>query len=134
MIKTAHQRIPSDVTVDMNPMLDIVFILLIFFIVTASFMRETALPLNRTEQAVTSLVPILTPVFSIDAKNQVYLNNRQIDLDSVSINVARLGAQGEITSISLRAHPNSQHATLVSVLDAIKAQTSAPVSLGETLK
>ncbi|MCO7189118.1 MULTISPECIES: biopolymer transporter ExbD [unclassified Pseudoalteromonas] len=133
MTKSAHHSGTSDVTVDMNPMLDIVFILLIFFIVTASFMRETALPINRTDQAVTSIVPSLTPVFTIDAKNQIYLNNRKIDIDTVSINIARLGAQGELTSISLRAHPDSQHATLVGVLDAIKAQTSAPVSLGDTL-
>lgn len=124
---------PQEATVDMNPMLDIVFILLIFFIVTASFNRETALELNRANNTANTIQPKISPVFTINQQNQVYLNNRQITLENINVNIARLAAVGKINSISLRAHPLSEHNTLVTVLNAIKEQTDVPVSLGEAL-
>ncbi|KAF7774556.1 hypothetical protein PCIT_a1021 [Pseudoalteromonas citrea] len=119
--------------VDMNPMLDVVFILLIFFIVTASFNRETALELNRADNNISTIQPKISPSFTINKQNQVYLNNRQITLENINVNIARLAAVGEINTITLRAHPLSEHSTLVAVLNTIKEQTDVPVSLGETL-
>ncbi|RJE77701.1 biopolymer transporter [Pseudoalteromonas sp. MSK9-3] len=124
---------PQEATVDMNPMLDVVFILLIFFIVTASFNRETALELNRVDNTISTIQPKISPLFTINKQNQVYLNTRLITLENINVNIARLAAVGEINSISLRAHPLSEHNTLVAVLNAIKEQTDVPVSLGETL-
>ncbi|TQF66802.1 ExbD/TolR family protein [Pseudoalteromonas luteoviolacea] len=129
MSKKNQLAMQSNANVDMNPMLDIVFILLIFFIVTASFSKESVLDISKQNQAAHSLTPALTPQFSIDDKNQIYLNGRKIDVDTIAINVAKVAAKGEITSIGLKAHALSEHNTLVQVLDAIKSQTSAPVSL-----
>ncbi|MBQ4852316.1 biopolymer transporter ExbD [Pseudoalteromonas sp. MMG012] len=129
--RSAYQQINA--TVDMNPMLDIVFILLIFFIVTASFNRDTVLDIERTKNNINTIQPTLIPQFTIDSQNHIFLNQRQVEVDTINVNIARLAAIGDINSISLRAHPNSQHNTLVSVLNAIKAQTSAPVSIGEIL-
>ncbi|MBE0366983.1 ExbD/TolR family protein [Pseudoalteromonas aurantia] len=129
--RSAYQQMNA--TVDMNPMLDIVFILLIFFIVTASFNRDTVLDIERAKNSVSTIEPKLTPQFTINSKNQIFLNQRLIEITAVNVNIARLAAVGNINAISLRAHPNSQHNTLVSVLNAIKEQTSAPVSIGEIL-
>jgi len=133
MIRTAKAHMQENLSVDMNPMLDIVFILLIFFIVTASFNKEAVLDIERNNSPTLSVTPKVTPQFTIDASNRVYLNNRQVDIDAINVNIAKLAANADITAISVRAHENSQHNTLVDVLNAIKEQTSAPVALGEVL-
>lgn len=120
----------QNAAVDMNPMLDIVFILLIFFIVTTSFNRPTALDLNRVKENKPSLSQTVTPQFHITNDNQILLNNKVIDAQSIAINLARLDANGEITAISVAAHKESTHNTLVHLLNEIKGYTSAPVSLG----
>lgn len=119
--------------VDMNPMLDIVFILLIFFIVTTSFNRPTALDLNRMKENKQTLTQKVTPQFHITEDNRVMLNNKQIDPHSIAINLARLDANGDITAISVTADKESTHNTLVHLLNEIKGYTSAPVSLGSAL-
>ena len=124
----------EDSQVDMNPMLDIVFILLIFFIVTASFQRDYSIDVDKSKP---NLAPpnqqTITPQFIIDEHNKVYLNGREIKLEAVNVNLARLASNGEITAVSVRAHNNSQHNTLMTVLNEIKSQTQATISMGEPL-
>ena len=130
---TKHKVNTHNAEVDMNPMLDIVFILLIFFIVTTSFNRPTALDLNRVKENKQTLTQTVTPQFHITEDNRVMLNNKQIDPQSIAINLARLDANGEITAISVTADKESTHNTLVHLLNEIKGYTSAPVSLGSAL-
>jgi len=120
----------QNAAVDMNPMLDIVFILLIFFIVTTSFNRPTALDLNRVKENKPSLSQTVTPQFHITNDNQILLNNKVIDAQSIAINLARLDANSEITAITVTADKESTHNTLVHLLNEIKGYTSAPISLG----
>lgn len=122
---TTHHAQP-----DMNPMLDIVFILLIFFIVTTSFNKPTALDIERNKQNQLSLTPTLTPQFYVTKDNKITLNNRLISADAIMVNLARLEAEGSISALSVTAHEHSTHNTLVHLLNSIKEYTSAPVSLG----
>ncbi|MFH6953200.1 ExbD/TolR family protein [Pseudoalteromonas sp. XMcav1-K] len=130
---TKHKVNTHNAEVDMNPMLDIVFILLIFFIVTTSFNRPTALDLNRATENKPALTQTITPQFHITKDNSVLLNNKVIDSQSIIINLARLDANGEITAISVTADKESTHNTLVHLLNEIKGYTSAPVSLSSAL-
>lgn len=130
---TKHKVNTQNAEVDMNPMLDIVFILLIFFIVTTSFNRPAALDLNRMKENKQTLTQTITPQFHITEDNRVMLNNKVIDSQSIAINLARLDANGEITAISVTADKESTHNTLVHLLNEIKGYTSAPVSLGSAL-
>ncbi|MBQ4876203.1 ExbD/TolR family protein [Pseudoalteromonas luteoviolacea] len=133
MMKKKYQpTAPANSDVDMNPMLDIVFILLIFFIVTASFQKAHVLDINKPAKSHQALNQSVVPQFRIDQQNRIYLNHKRIEVDAIAVNIARLAAQGEITSISLKAHEQSEHNTLVSVLNAIKSQTSTPVSLASS--
>jgi len=134
MIKAAKSHFQENLSVDMNPMLDIVFILLIFFIVTASFSKEAVLDIERNNTPTLSLTPQVTPQFEISASNKVYLNNREVSINAININIAKLAAHADITAINVRAHENSQHNTLVAVLNAIKEQSDAPVALGAVLE
>ena len=90
--------------VDLTPMLDVVFIMLIFFIVTASFVKEKGLDLNRPsknqqQQPDDSKKSI---VINITDRNQVWIQKRPVDVRSVKANVARLLAENPGAGVVIR--------------------------------
>ena len=100
--KIRRRRIEDDADVNMTPMLDIVFIMLIFFIVTATFLDEFGLDFEVPPDE-----PIGKPTPSIavyvNAKNNVSVNGVVTDLRAVPLQVERLIAENPKASISLRA-------------------------------
>ncbi|TVQ29255.1 MAG: biopolymer transporter ExbD [Wenzhouxiangella sp.] len=102
-------------------MLDIVFIMLIFFIVTTSFVREQGLDVSRPSQAEQEVVreddtlPILV---RIDQISMITINNRRVDADAVRANLERERAQNPRSPLIIAAHPDSDTNSLVRVLDA----------------
>ena len=82
-MRKRHARHEEESAIDMTPMLDIVFIMLIFFIVTATFVKESGLDVTRpnAETAVKqSRVGIL---IAIGENNEIYINRREVDLAAV---------------------------------------------------
>ena len=100
--KIRRRRIADDADVNMTPMLDIVFIMLIFFIVTATFLDEFGLDFQSPPDG-----PIGKPTPSIavyvNAKNTVSVNGVATELTAVPLQVERLIAENPKASISLRA-------------------------------
>lgn len=119
----------NNADVDMTPMLDIVFILLIFFIVTTSFIKPVGIELLRPLDKPSINKPTKNAHFSIDKNNAIYFSNRQIDLESVATNLAMFAAKYSIKSVQISANENSQHQTLVSVMNNIKEYDNYPISL-----
>jgi len=118
--KQRRQRIATDSDIDLTPMLDVVFIMLIFFIVTASFVRESGLVMSK-ESVTPSTSNADAPqdiVFRITASNEIWLNDRRIDLRSVRANVERMRAENPKARVILRAHEDSYTETFVAVVDA----------------
>jgi len=111
--------------VDMTPMLDVVFIMLIFFIVSTSFIKESGLELNRPsanneggENSQTVLISIGSGNnISIDAGN----SSRVIDTNAIRANIERFKAANPDTTIIIKAHDASSAQMLVKVIDAVKA-------------
>jgi len=102
--RTRRNRRADDADVDMTPMLDIVFIMLIFFIVTAVFLDERALDFTQTPPEPSDPMPP-TPAISIyvDGKNAISVDNEATELSSVASRVERLMADKPNAVISLRA-------------------------------
>ena len=91
-------------SVDLTPMLDVVFIMLIFFIVTAAFIRESGLdvPLPPSTDVTSESQSI---VFKVTANNEIWLNGRVIDIRSVRSNVERFRAENPLASVVINADP-----------------------------
>ncbi len=113
---------PDDETeINITPMLDIVFIMLIFFIVTTSFVREQGLDISRPTQAEPEVVdptddlPILV---RIDQISMITINNRRVEAEAVRANLERERAQNPRSPLIVAAHPDSDTNSLVRVLDA----------------
>jgi biopolymer transport protein ExbD len=128
-MKNKTAKLQNNADVDMTPMLDIVFILLIFFIVTTSFVKPVAIELNRPLDKPSIEKQSKNAVFSIDANNGVYFSGRLIDLEQVSNNLAMFAAKYKISSVLIKADKNSKHNTLMTVMNSIKEYDNYAISL-----
>ncbi len=125
-----HQKASDESKVDLTPMLDVVFIMLIFFVVTASFVKETGYAMSRPEP--NQKPPEDAPrniVFSISANNEVYLDGRRIDARSVRANVERLSAANPEASVVIQANPKAKNRVITLVSDQAREAGVYGVSL-----
>ena len=77
-------------TIDITPMLDIVFIMLIFFIVTTSFVKETGVEVNRPNAATAVRDERGNILIAITANDEIWIDKRRVDLKAVRANIERL--------------------------------------------
>ena len=114
--KRAREQEESEV--NLTPMLDVVFIMLIFFIVTASFVKESGLDVTKPEAATAVVQEKASILIAIDAKDQVWINRRQVDVRSVRSIVERLHAENPKGTVVIQADRESRNDMLVRVMDA----------------
>ena len=105
-------------TVDITPMLDVVFIMLIFFIVTATFIKEAGIDVDKPEAATAVVQEKASILIAIDAEDRVWINRRQVDLRSVRSIIERLHAENPKGTVVIQADRASRNDTLVRVMDS----------------
>lgn len=106
--------------IDLTPMLDVVFILLIFFIVTSTFAREEAIGLEpppppSPDQQDQPQVPAI--LIYVDESNLITVNGRLADISSVRANIERVIAETPNSSIIIQAHPKTKSGVVVKIRD-----------------
>lgn len=107
---------PQDV--NLTPMLDVVFILLIFFIVVAAFIKEEGLDLNRAD-ATSNPAPLSQSILiEIHENDEIRIDRRLVDPRAVRANVERLQGENPIATVVIQADRRSTNKTLVQVMDA----------------
>ena len=106
--------------VNLTPMLDVVFILLIFFIVTASFVKESGIDINRPAAATAVRKERGNILVAITPTGQIWIDRRQIDIRAVRANIERLHAENPQGAVVIQADRDSKNGLLVEVLDAAK--------------
>ncbi|WP_299941218.1 biopolymer transporter ExbD [uncultured Microbulbifer sp.] len=109
--------------IDLTPMLDVVFIMLIFFIVTASFVREKALDVNVPDPNETnqkSEDENKNILLMVDANDEITLGGSRIDTRAVRARIAQLYAENPQAIVIVRAHNKSSADTYVQIADAAK--------------
>ena len=105
----------EEASIDLTPMLDVVFIMLIFFIVTATFVSEEGFRLNTPPTDGDGSANGTT--FVVTETNDIWLDGRQIDLRSVRANVERAIAENPSASVTVRAHELSTAEIYVGIAD-----------------
>ncbi|GMG87159.1 ExbD/TolR family protein [Biformimicrobium ophioploci] len=108
--------------IDLTPMLDVVFIMLIFFIVTASFVKEKALDVSTPDPNEQTMEQTESKniLFTVTASDEIMLVDRRIDTRAVRANIARLHAENPEAIVIVRAHRKSSAATYVAIADAAR--------------
>lgn len=129
MRKRSRER--DEAEINITPMLDIVFIMLIFFIVTTSFVKETGIEVSRPSTTPPKEIqknkgPI---VVRIDATGQIMMKGRRLDRRAVEANLEREKAVKPDSPLIIAAHPEADTAALVTILDAAEAVGIASVSV-----
>ena len=119
----------EEAAIDMTPMLDVVFIMLIFFIVTASFVKEAGIDVNRPEAATAVKKDRANILIAISDKNEIWINKRQIDARAVQANIERLYAENPQGSVVIQADKKATTETLIKVMDASRAAGVFDVSI-----
>lgn len=108
----------QEASVDITPMLDVVFIMLIFFIVTATFVKESGIDVNRPQAATAVVKEKANILVAIDAHNKIWINRREVDIRSVRPNIERLHAENPKGTVVIQADRDSRNEVLVQVMDA----------------
>jgi biopolymer transport protein ExbD len=106
--------------IDMTPMLDIVFIMLIFFIVTTSFVKESGIDVNRPTAQTATRKEQGNIIVAIKANGDVWIDKRQVDIRAVRANVSRLHAEQPLGSVVIAADKDTKVKALTQVMDQIR--------------
>ncbi|RLA40577.1 MAG: biopolymer transporter ExbD [Gammaproteobacteria bacterium] len=129
-------RAHDEAEINITPMLDIVFIMLIFFIVTTSFVKEKGLEVSRPSNSPPKEIkknkgPILV---KIDANGNITMKGRMLEAKAVQANLEREKAEKPDSPLIIAAHPDADTDALVTILDAAEAVGVASVSVATTRK
>ncbi|MFY8349094.1 ExbD/TolR family protein [Pseudoalteromonas sp. SSM20] len=119
----------EDAAVDMTPMLDIVFIMLIFFIVTTSFVKEAGIDVNKPKAAQATKKKNANIFIAIRGNGEVWMDKRQVDVERVSANIERLLAEQPTEIVIIQADKEAKHGVVMKVMDQIKATGDLKISI-----
>lgn len=118
--------------IDLTPMLDVVFIMLIFFIVTASFIKERSIGVNVPEDNDQPPPPDAESkniLISVDSTDEIYIDQRRVDIRAVRSLIAQKSAENPEGGVVVRAHEQSTAETYVAIADAAREAKVYNVSL-----
>ena len=125
-------RKPEEAEVDLTPMLDVVFILLIFFIVTATFVQERAIGLEPPPPPPPPDQPQQeTPTIRIfvNADSLIRVNGRPTDIGSVRPNIERLKAENPDSAVIIQAEPDARSGLIINIRDQVYEAQATPVNV-----
>ena len=116
----AWQPEEEEQEINITPMLDVVFIMLIFFIVTASFVKEAGIDVNKPEGQTAVAKEKANILIAIDAEGAIWIDRRQVDPRAVRANIERLHAENPQGTVIIQADEDARTGVLVQVMDAAR--------------
>jgi biopolymer transport protein ExbD len=120
----------DEAEINIAPMLDIIFILLIFFIVTTSFVKESGIDMSRPSNAPPKTEKISEVIFvKIDASDQIFIKDRLTDIRAVRANIESALAASAESPVVVAAARESDAGVLVRVVDQARVAGAVRVSL-----
>lgn len=119
-MRRRHSRREDGTEIDLTPMLDVVFIMLIFFIVTSSFVKEAGIDVNRPNAATAERKERGNILVAITGNGQIWINKRQVDPRAVRANIERMHAENPQGTVVIQADENSKSGLIVQVMDAAR--------------
>lgn len=110
----------DDAQIDLTPMLDMSFILLIFFIVTTSFVKEAGIDVSRPSAATAERKERGNILIAIRSNGEIWIDKRVVDKRAVRATVERLHAENPEGSVVIIADKTSETGVLVDVMDQVR--------------
>jgi len=119
----------DETEINLTPMLDVVFIMLIFFIVTASFIKEAGIDVNRPDAPTATVVDNANILVAISDNNEIWIDRRNVDPRAVRPMIERMHAENPEGAVVIQADEKAYTETLVLVMDAARAAGVTNVSI-----
>ena len=120
MKRRSSRRNNDENALDLTPMMDIVFIMLIFFIVTTSFVKETGVDINRPNAETAERDEKGNILVALTENNEIWIDKRRVDLKAVRANIERLKIEYPEGSVIIQADISSKSGLLVETMDQIR--------------
>ena len=120
--------------VNLTPMLDVVFIMLIFFIVTASFVKESGIDVNRPDAQTAVKKQKASILIAISDEGEIWIKKRRVDIRQVRPNVEKMLAENPQGSVVIQADKESKNGLFVQVMDAARAAGAKNIAIAAEKK
>lgn len=124
-----HRAEEEDASIDMTPMLDIVFIMLIFFIVTTSFVKEAGIEVNKPDASNATKQKSANIFIAINEDGDVWMDKREVDVERVRANIERMLAEQPTEVVIIQADLKAEHGKVVEVMNQVKAAGISRISV-----
>tara|TARA_R110002124_G_C8593566_1_gene483584 strand:+ start:137 stop:547 length:411 start_codon:yes stop_codon:yes gene_type:complete len=131
-MRRAHNALGAekeDAEIDLTPMLDVVFIMLIFFIVTASFIKEPGVDVTRPDATTYQSMQDASILVAISADDKIWIDKDEVEPSAVRSVIQRLHDENPKGSLVIQADEDSTNEFLVVVMEAAKAAGVANVAI-----
>jgi biopolymer transport protein ExbD len=106
--------------IDMTPMLDVVFIMLIFFIVTASFIKEAGKEVVKPEAETAKRKELTSLLIAVTANNEIWMDRRAVDRAAVKHIIQKLYSENPKGAVVIQADRESDASTVLYVMEAAR--------------
>ncbi|MGE8500640.1 outer membrane transport energization protein ExbD [Ectopseudomonas oleovorans] len=127
-----HHQPEDDTGIDLTPMLDVVFIMLIFFIVTSSFIKEAGVEVQRPQAETASPQDKGNILIAVTADGQVWLDKKPVDVRSVRAHVERMRVEQPDGAVVVQADQDARTGLVVQVMDQARLAGVRDVALAAT--
>ncbi len=128
-VRNTRRGSKDKVAVDMGPLVDMVFLLLIFFVVTTSFVKESGIDVSRSTAASAELNEHGTIMIGVTPSGDIYFDGKKVDVRSVRGLVERALAEDPEGGVVVVADRTSETGAVVGVMDQCRLAGAANVSL-----
>jgi biopolymer transport protein ExbD len=133
-MRSKRARSDEDTEVNMTPMLDVVFIMLIFFIVTASFTKEPGVEVERPEAVTAERKEHGNILVAITAGGEIWIDKQVVDVRAVRSHIERLHAENPQGAVVIQADRASKNRLLVEVMDGARLAGVHSVSIAAEIE
>lgn len=133
-MKRLYRQNEDESAIDITPMLDIVFIMLIFFVVTTSFVKESGIDVNRPTASTAERKETGSILVAISMDNKVWIDKRHVDPNAIRPNIERLHAENPEGAVVIQADKASTSGLLVKVMDQIRLAGVTNISIAAKTK
>lgn len=119
----------DDTDINITPMLDVVFIMLIFFIVTATFIKQPGKEILRPEADTAESKPLVSVLVAVTAQDEIWIDKNQVDEVTVRAHIERLHTENPRGGVVVQGDENGSWGKTKAVLDAAKSLGVAEVAI-----
>lgn len=129
MRRTHTEHESADAGVNLTPLIDMVFILLIFFLVTASFTKEAGIEVDRPAAETATIQERGNLIIAVSREGEIWIDNQPVDIRAVRAHVERLHAQNPEGTVIITADKDSRSGLMVEVMDQIRLAGVANIAI-----